>query len=328
MKKILFRSVPFAKAEVTLALEAGADGLIVPAENLEAARALARCAVLDAAEIPVIRLAGREDEEKAANLLDKGNMVMLCRGWEIIPVENLLAHEDVAGRQGQLALEVDTAQEAILAAGILEKGVDMIVVSGAGVAAIKDIAAEIRRENGRLALSEAVITGITPVGIGHRVCVDTLSLFKTGQGMLTGNSAAFTFLVNAETEHNEYVAARPFRINAGAVHAYACMPGDKTCYLEELDTGAQVLIVDEEGKTSTAIVGRVKVEKRPMLLLEAESGGKRGTVFLQNAETIRLVQPGGTAASVVTLAPGDKIVCRVDTAGRHFGLRIKEEILE
>jgi 3-dehydroquinate synthase II len=39
--------------------------------------------------------------------------------------------------------------------------------------------------------------------------------------MLVGNSSAFTFLVNAETESNPYVAPRPFRINAGAVHAYA-----------------------------------------------------------------------------------------------------------
>jgi 3-dehydroquinate synthase II len=146
--------------------------------------------------------------------------------------------------------------------------------------------------------------------------------------MLTGNSAAFTFLVNAETEHNEYVAARPFRVNAGAVHAYACLPGDRTCYLEELAPGAKILIADQQGKTFTSIVGRVKVEKRPMLLIKAEAGEKAGSVFLQNAETIHLVKPDGSTASVVALAPGDRVLCRVDEAGRHFGMRIREEIFE
>ncbi|MDR2826301.1 MAG: 3-dehydroquinate synthase II family protein [Deltaproteobacteria bacterium] len=328
MKKVLFKAVPFNKAEVTLALEGGVDGLIVPAENMETSAALARGTVIDAATIPVIKLASREDEAKTASLMDKVNLVLLSRGWEIIPVENLLAQADVAGKQGQLALEVSTVSEAVLAAGILEKGVETIVVAREGVGVIKDIVAKIKSDNGVIPLSEAEITEITPVGLGHRVCVDTLSMFKTGQGMLTGNSAAFTFLVNAETEHNEYVASRPFRVNAGAVHAYAYMPADRTCYLEELDSGAEVLIVDQDGNTTCAIVGRVKIEKRPMLLIKARAGDKEGTVFLQNAETIRLVKPGGVAVSVVTLAPGDKILCRVDTAGRHFGMRIKEEIVE
>ena len=83
-------------------------------------------------------------------------------------------------------------------------------------------------------------------------------------GMLVGNSSAFTFLVHAETERNEYVAARPFRVNAGAVHAYVRLPGDKTTYLGEFKAGQEVLIVDANGETSLATLGRVKIEVRPM----------------------------------------------------------------
>lgn len=36
-------------------------------------------------------------------------------------------------------------------------------------------------------------------------------------------------------------------INAGGVHAYAVMPGDKTCYVGELRSGDEVLIVDKDG---------------------------------------------------------------------------------
>ncbi len=69
-----------------------------------------------------------------------------------------------------------------------------------------------------------------------------------------------------------------------------------------------------------------------MLLIEAqaetEEGLKTGAVFLQNAETIRLTAPGGEPLSVVTLKPGDTVLCRLDEAGRHFGMRIKEDIRE
>lgn len=328
MKHVLYNAVPYIKEDVTLALESGAHGLIVPGERRESAASLARCRVLEENELTRITLRSRADEAEAASLLTAGRNVLLCRGWEIIPVENLLAYKGNADEFGLLALEAFTPEEAALAAGILEKGVDCVVVPKEGLAVIKAIVAAVASPGAALDLDEAEITEISPVGLGHRVCVDTLSVLKSGQGMLTGNSAAFTFLVNAETEANEYVASRPFRVNAGAVHAYAVMPGDATSYLEELKAGSQVLIVDHRGGTETAVVGRVKVERRPMLLIRARSGEREGAAFLQNAETIRLVRPGGEPVSVVALEPGDRVLCRLDTAGRHFGMRIDEDITE
>ena len=241
-------------------------------------------------------------------------------------MENLLAQAD------NVLAEAGSLEEARLAAGILERGVDGIVVLPEALAELKAIVAQCKISQGREELQKAVITRVEPVGLGHRVCADTLSLLKRGQGMLVGNSSAFTFLVHAETEHNEYVAARPFRVNAGAVHAYARLPHDKTCYLGELAAGQEVLIVGADGQTSVVTVGRVKIEVRPMLLVEAEAetpeGPKRGAVFLQNAETIRLTAPDGTPLSVVSLKPGDTVLCRLDQAGRHFGMRIQEEIRE
>lgn len=328
MPKVFYRAVPYAKEAVTQALEAGVDGLIVPAEAVPAVASMARCEVLADEELPTITLNARDDEDQAVAAIVRGSLVLLKRGWEVIPVENLLAREQVAGQPGRVALETLTVDEAVLASGILERGVENVVVPPEGLAAMPAILARIKTANEDLPLDEAVITAITPVGMGHRVCVDTLSMLRTGQGMLVGNSAAFTFLVNAETEPNEFVAPRPFRVNAGAVHAYTMMPRDRTAYLEELRIGTEILLVDHEGRTEIAVAGRLKVEKRPMLLVRARVGDTEGTVFLQNAETIRLVQPGGKAVSVVALAPGDKILCRLDKAGRHFGMRIAEEIAE
>jgi 3-dehydroquinate synthase II len=321
-KEIWAKAVPFDKKFVTLALESGVDAILADDDDVEKIQALGRVRVVPLSEAAIIAVACKADEEEAVRRIRQGETVFLARGCEIIPVENILAQ--VAG----VGLEAASLAEARLAAGILERGVDRILVLPEGAADLKRIVAELKISQGSMSLTPAVVTAITPVGLGHRVCVDTISMLRTGQGMLVGNSSAFTFLVHAETESNPYVAARPFRINAGAVHAYAAMPGDRTRYLEELAAGDEVLIVSATGETSLAVVGRVKVEVRPMLLIAANIGDTEGRIFLQNAETIRLVTPDGSPVSVVSLRVGDEILCRTDVAGRHFGMRIAEDIKE
>lgn len=326
MSRIYFNCVPFDKGDVTLALESGVDGVIVPRQHVEEVSGLSRCPVWAAEDTAMMALSVKADEEAVLERLHKGERVVLARRWEVIPVENLLAQSD------SVLAEAATLDEARLAAGILERGVAGIVVSREAVADLKTIVSQCKLAQGHEELQPAVITRVESVGLGHRVCADTLSILRKGQGMLVGNSSAFTFLVHAETERNEYVAARPFRVNAGAVHAYVRLPGDKTTYLGEFKAGQEVLIVDANGETSLATLGRVKIEVRPMLLVEAqvttEDGVKTGAVFLQNAETIRLTTPGGEPVSVVGLKPGDTVLCRLDEAGRHFGMRIREDIRE
>ncbi|MBI9079817.1 MAG: 3-dehydroquinate synthase II family protein [Pseudodesulfovibrio sp.] len=326
MKKVIFKSVPFDKEMLTLALESGVDAVMVEKEHVKSVQALGRVTVITPQDMPVVELTKKTDEDVAIAGIKKGQNVVLKKGWEIIPVENILAQVDT------LALECENLDRAVLAAGILERGCDTVVVLPEGALDLKQIVSELKLSQGTMDLQVATVTAIDSAGLGHRVCVDTISMLKKGQGMLIGNSSAFSFLVHAETESNPYVAARPFRINAGAVHAYAQMPGDKTNYLEELGAGSDVLIVGADGATSIATVGRVKVEVRPMLLIKAEvktkDGVKEGQVFLQNAETIRVVTDKGEPVSVVTLREGDKILVKTDEAGRHFGMRIKEEITE
>lgn len=322
MIKVIYRAVPYDKSQVTQALEAGVDAVITDCDAVEAVQALARLDVFAADSIPVITLSSAEDEEEALRLLAAGKQVVLAKGWEIIPVENILAQSD------SLAVEVESLEDAKLAAGILERGVSCVVALPAALPELAAICQAMRTQSGSLQLLSAKVKAVKPAGLGHRVCVDTLSVLKRGQGMLVGDSSSFTFLVHAETEYNEYVASRPFRVNAGGVHAYAMLPGDMTGYLQEIDAGDVVLIVDYEGNLSTATVGRAKVEVRPMLQVIAEVNGKEGSLFLQNAETIRLVRPNGSPVSVVQLNEGDEVLVHLDNAGRHFGMRIEETIQE
>lgn len=336
MPDIYFKSVPFSKEDVTLALESGVDGIITEAEHVEGVRSLALCDVRAEADMPSVGLGSKAEEESIASRIAGGERLVLAQGWEIIPVENLLAQPAVAGK---LAVEVASLAEARLAAGVLECGVPVVVVLPEALASLKNIVSELKLSQGTLTLDKATITEVKTVGLGHRVCVDTLTLMERGQGMLVGNSSAFTFLTHAETEHNEYVAARPFRINAGGVHAYAVMPGDKTCYVGELRSGDEVLIVDKDGRTSLATIGRIKTEVRPMLMITAQmetpEGTRIGSVFLQNAETIRLCGLTGrpsawsrsgpaTKSSAEPMWPGVISVCAFrKTSARYSHARIQ-----
>lgn len=135
-------------------------------------------------------------------------------------------------------------------------------------------------------------------------------------------------MVHPETLENPYVAPRPFRVNAGAVHAYILLPGGKTAYLADLAVGDTVLVAEHTGTTHDAVVGRVKIERRPLLLVEARAGDAKVSLVLQNAETIRLVREDGTAVSVAALEIGDRVLGSVAEGGRHFGVAVKETILE
>jgi 3-dehydroquinate synthase II len=195
-------------------------------------------------------------------------------------------------------------------------------------AELKKTLEEVRGTPERTPLQTAEITEIKAVGMGDRVCVDTCTAMTEGQGMLVGNSNRALFLVHSESVVNPYVAPRPFRVNAGPVHAYTRVPGGKTRYLSEMAAGDRIFITDYQGNTTDAVVGRLKIEKRPLMLVKAVCEGSAISTIVQNAETIRLTAPDGKPVSVVALQPGDGVLVSMEAGGRHFGYRIEETITE
>ncbi|MCU0852107.1 MAG: 3-dehydroquinate synthase II, partial [Thermoplasmata archaeon] len=179
----------------------------------------------------------------------------------------------------------------------------------------------------KLDLKEAKITSLRQLGLGDRVCIDTCSVLNVGEGMLIGNQSSCLFLIHSETLESEYAASRPFRVNAGPVHAYVLMPDGSTRYLSELMGGDEALVVGVDGHTRKAVVGRTKVERRPLLLIEADLNGEKYSTIVQNAETIR-VYSRGKVVSVSKLKLGDPILVKLEKGGRHFGMYVKETIRE
>ena len=225
-------------------------------------------------------------------------------------------------------MPVSSLEEVDLALGILETGVAGVVIHARNPEQLKGLLARVKASSESQSLQVGVIESIRPVGMGDRVCIDTCTLMTEGEGILVGNSSGFLFLVQAEVKANPYVAPRPFRVNAGPVHAYVKVPGERTRYLSELQAGDAILIVHAQGTTQTATVGRSKIERRPLLLIEARWEDRIGSLLLQNAETIRLTGPDGDDRSVVELQAGDQILVQVEESGRHFGMKITETIVE
>lgn len=335
----------FSTEMVTTALEGGADALVLPPSCHDKVKALGRITtvapdgdLIPGRDVMFERLRSPADEARIAGLLAHSPVVLelpelgegiasnapegAARGWEVIPLENL-----VAGG-GRLLVPARTAEDVSLALAILERGVTGVVIHPHTPDHLRSLLDLVKRLSEKVLLQTAVIERIEPVGLGDRVCVDTCTLMGEGEGLLVGNSSGFLFHVQAEAKPNPYVAPRPFRVNAGPVHAYARMPLGRTRYLCELAAGDAVLVVGAKGETQESTVGRVKIERRPLLLVEAAVPGKTGTILLQNAETIRLSAPDGKARSIVELKVGDGILVAVEEEGRHFGRKVDETIRE
>ncbi len=267
-----------------------------------------------------------EDLAKASALKDKVEFVVIAANdWKVIPLENLIA--EFQRSNTEVLAGASDPDEARLFAQTLEVGVDGIVITPSDPSVIKDFKSTVIGSLPDIELTPIKVTRIAPLSMGDRVCVDTCSLMDVGEGMLIGSQSGCLFLVQSEAMESEYVAARPFRVNAGAVHAYVLGSDGRTKYLSEVRGGDELMAIDTDGKCRPVIVGRAKVEVRPLLLLEAEAEGRRYSTILQNAETIRLCTPSGPV-SVSALKVGQEVLARIEAGGRHFGHAIAETIIE
>jgi len=267
--------------------------------------------------------------EELARLIGKvvDYLILVGKDWTVIPLENIIA--DLQKEDVKIIAAVDSLEDAKLAIETLEIGTDGVIFHAESFKQIKEMSKIVdNASQEEYLLKEATVTNVKPVGSGDRVCIDSSSMLQAGEGMLIGSYSKAMYLIHSESIESEYVASRPFRVNAGPVQAYVMVPGNKTKYLSELETGDEVLAVNNKGKSRTVIVGRVKIEKRPLILVESEYDGIKIKSLLQNAETIRLVNDKNEAISVSDLKVGDKLKVFIDKGARHFGMSIEETIIE
>jgi len=291
MKRFWVDLRPWRKDLATTSIESGADALVV--DDAEQVRELGRVTtvadngdLVPGKDLFEVEIVDKATEEEALRLSREGLVIVRTGDWTVIPLENLVAQSN------RIIAAVGGAEEAKVALTVLERGAAGILLATDNPAEIRRVASVIAGAGEEVPLVPFEVTRIVPVGMGDRVCVDTCSILADGEGMLVGNTSSAFLMVHPETLENPYVAPRPFRVNAGAVHAYILLPGGKTAYLADLAVGDKVLVAEHTGTTHDAVVGRVKIERRPLLLVEAKAGDRTVSLVLQNAETIRL-GPGG-----------------------------------
>lgn len=253
--------------------------------------------------------------------------VILFRDPTKIPLEIVLAAADRA--TGSIITAVGDVEEAEIVFGVLEHGSEGVMMRPNAVGDATKLKAAAQYQPADLALVELEVTGITHVGMGERACVDTCTYLREDEGILVGSHSKGMILCVSETHPLPYMPTRPFRVNAGAIHSYTLSKDSRTNYLSELRAGSKVLAVDVKGQTRLVTVGRVKIESRPLLSIEAVApSGQTVNLILQDDWHVRVLGPGGVVLNSTELRPGNRVLGYLPTEDRHVGYPIEEFCLE
>ena len=290
----------------------------------------------------LVTIDGEASQDHARSLVGSVEWLVLeFADWSMIPIENLLAACE--GTPTKLAAVLSTPEQAQGAGFALQRGVEALVVRDSSEAMVEAalIVKSQRLEfeqtqpnvepsySGKVGIGELTITSVESGGTAERYCIDMIRLLKHGEGLLLGSSASSFLFVHGETVESEFVPARPFRVNAGPPHAYARMSNGNTKYLSELQTGDEILLVNTDGMLRSATIGRLKIEIRPMLLIKwIDENDKEGSMFLQQAETVRVVGLDKKTKSITALKEGEIVLGWCDMGARHIGASISSNVTE
>jgi 3-amino-4-hydroxybenzoic acid synthase len=239
-----------------------------------------------------------------------------------IPLEIVLAA--AAGGSGTVITRATDLEEATVIFGVLEQG-SGVLLAPREVGDATALVAAAGASRGQIDLVELIVTKVARVGMGERACVDTCTYFNPDEGILVGSHSKGMVLCVSETHPLPYMPTRPFRVNAGAIMSYTLISDRRTNYLSELEAGKRVLAVDTAGRTREVTVGRVKIETRPLLSIDAVGPSGQGVnLILQDDWHVRVLGPGSAVLNSTELKPGDRVLGHIPTEDRHVGYPINE----
>ena len=288
-----------------------------------------------ASDVAEVALDDHRGQDEALSLIGAVPWILIrCSDWNMIPLENIVAAASGSGTKvaSAIAREIDLNG----AAFSLQHGVDAVLLppeecNESFWSAARDLAPDTIEPTETVEgprLVSAAILSAESAGVGERVCVDLIERLSPGEGLAIGSSASSLCLVHGETIPSEYVPSRPFRVNAGAIHAYVLMADGSTRYLSELQSGDEVAVLSSDGSKRGAVIGRLKVERRPFIMLRFSTPMSEGQIMLQQAETVRLISTSGEAFSVTQIEEGMEILVLNETSMRHIGQAVPGEVAE
>ncbi len=229
--------------------------------------------------------------------------VISCPNWNSAPQKEILQ----LSKKLKLIAKVNGSEQAKGVLQSMDKAFSGFLIFPAKTSEIEKLKHYLSGE-GEISFDIAKITEIKKTDPGERSCIDTCEIMGESEGMLVGSDSSGFVLVQSEASTEDSRAEpRPFRVNAGAVSLYTLLPMNKTEFLAEIQTGGDVLIVDRNGKARKAVVGRNRIERRPLALIEAECGNRTVTALLQDSENVCVMVLKGSKP-VPKLRKGDEIL--------------------
>ncbi|HEV2449317.1 MAG TPA: 3-dehydroquinate synthase II [Thermoplasmata archaeon] len=327
---------PEAAELVSIGVHLGFRQFLVPPDRTRLIPA-AGLAVIDRGEVvespaPELRtlrrvhISDRASLAEAQERLRTGESILArFEGDRVLPLETLVSVRPAGAR---IWVEVGNVGELPAALGALEHGAEAAVIAVSTGEALQQVADVLGPADAPpVQWGIGSVRDVRPVGVSDRVLVDTIALLGNDEGLLVGSSAGALALVLSEAPGSKLTRPRPFRVNAGSPHSYTLLATGETRYLSELEAGDPVLVTGGGTASRPERVGRLKLERRPMVLVEFETATGRSTVFLQEAETVRLATEVG-ATAVTELRTGDRLRVALLPTARHLGVTVGEHIEE
>ncbi|GAA1738455.1 3-dehydroquinate synthase II family protein [Luedemannella helvata] len=282
------------------------------------------------ARYPAVQL-GQFIEVTDAHTLDLACASARSAPWTVlsfrdatrIPLEIVLAA--ATGATGSVITVANDPLDAEILYGVLEHGSDGVMMAAHAVGDATRLKAAATPATPDIALVELEVMKVDHIGMGERACVDTCSYLRPDEGLLVGSRSRGLILCVSETHPLPYMPTRPFRVNAGAIMSYTLAAPDRTRYLSELRAGGVVLAVDAAGHSRYVTVGRVKIERRPLLSVDAcAPDGRVVNLIVQDDWHVRILGPGGAVLNSTELRPGDRVLGHLPHGDRHVGYAIDE----
>lgn len=244
-----------------------------------------------------------------------------------IPLELIIAR--LQNSSTVLLKVVKNFTEMDVAFGVMEQGSDGVLLTTTDIPEIVKVNNYLSDEGvGKIQLHTLVVDSVSHIGMGMRACIDTTGIMTQDEGMIVGSTSNGGIFVCSETHYLPYMNLRPFRVNAGAVHSYVWMPENKAEYITDLAAGSKVLCVNTKGETRMLVVGRIKTETRPLLLIKGTAAGKEINVIVQDDWHIRIMGADGSPKNASMIKPGEELLAYVCEPGRHVGIKVDETIVE
>ena len=276
-----------------------------------------------------ISINDKESMEKAIELSKEYKTIVIQFESETnIPLELILAYSQQY--HNKICKLINNSDDGWIATMTMEMGSHAVLIKNNNVEELIKLKNKISSlSQNNINLEEFKVVEIEHIGMGDRVCVDTICKLDADEGMILCSTSSGGILVSSENHYLPYMDLRPFRVNAGAIHSYILCPDNRTKYLSELKAGDEVLAVNSSGRTRPVSVGRIKMEKRPMLLIKCKSAaGDEVNVIVQDDWHIRILSSKGTVKNSVLLKPNDTVLGYTMKKGRHLGVAIDETIIE